>query len=58
MRAFTIATAALLWHVSFGFASPLIKRAVDYYNPLVGGGSMLDSVGEDQSITESPHHRF
>jgi hypothetical protein len=45
--------ACLALQASFTSASPLVKRAVDYYNTLVGGGSMLDSVGEhDQSITK------
>jgi hypothetical protein len=38
--------AALAVRVSFGLEIPLFDRAVAYYNPLTGGGSMLDDAGE------------
>jgi hypothetical protein len=40
MRALSIIVVA---HVIFGFATPIQKRAVDYFNPSDGGGSMLNN---------------
>jgi hypothetical protein len=38
--------AALAVQASVGLASPLFKPGVDFFSPLMGGGSMLDDAGE------------
>lgn len=51
--AFVVALAA---QASFGVATPLCKRAVDYFNPNDGGGSMLNNAGRylSASVTYYP----
>ena len=44
-----VLVAVLYARTSLGSQYPLSKQVVDYYNPLTGGGSMLDNAGEHQS---------
>ena len=37
---------------SLSYEIPLFDHAVDYYNPLTGGGSMLDDAGKYQITHE------
>jgi hypothetical protein len=37
---------ALVVQAYFSLASPLFERAVEFYSPLGGGGSMLDDAGQ------------
>ena len=43
-----VLTAVLYARTSLGSQYPRSQQAVDYYNPLTGGGSMLDNAGENQ----------
>jgi hypothetical protein len=44
-----VLVAVLYAQTSLGSQYSLSGQAVDHYNPLTGGGSMLDNAGEHQS---------